>query len=149
MSGRVVNIRDLGRIGTWPADVRRIDRRSPYGNPFRLDDPWLAWTAVMLGYRADAGGRRAASIALYRAWIARSTVVMGPGFQGGGDIEFSDGRLVSMSAHVRGLAASFSALYPAPTLPPRPDLEPLRGKRLACWCAPLPCHGDVIAELVG
>jgi len=31
-----------------------------------------------------------------------------------------------------------------------PDfLEPLRGKRLACWCAPLPCHGDVIAELVG
>ena len=32
----VVNIRDLGRIGTWPADVRRIDRRSPYGNPFRI-----------------------------------------------------------------------------------------------------------------
>ena len=31
---RLVNIRDLGRIGTWPADVRRIDRRSPYGNPF-------------------------------------------------------------------------------------------------------------------
>lgn len=30
-----------------------------------------------------------------------------------------------------------------------PDfLEPLRGKRLACWCAPLPCHGDVIAELI-
>ena len=27
-------------------------------------------------------------------------------------------------------------------------LEPLRGKRLACWCAPLPCHGDVIAELI-
>ena len=28
-----------------------------------------------------------------------------------------------------------------------PDyLEPLRGKRLACWCAPLPCHGDVILQ---
>ncbi len=27
-------------------------------------------------------------------------------------------------------------------------LEPLRSKRLACWCAPLPCHGDVIAEFV-
>lgn len=27
-------------------------------------------------------------------------------------------------------------------------LEPLRGKRLACWCAPLPCHGDVIVELL-
>ena len=28
----------------------------------------------------------------------------------------------------------------------RSFLEPLRGKRLACWCAPLPCHGDVILE---
>ena len=27
-------------------------------------------------------------------------------------------------------------------------LEPLRGKRLGCWCAPEPCHGDVIAELI-
>lgn len=23
----------------------------------------------------------------------------------------------------------------------------LTGKRLACWCAPLPCHGDILAEL--
>jgi Domain of unknown function (DUF4326) len=33
----------------------------------------------------------------------------------------------------------------------RPDLlallPELRGKRLGCWCAPLPCHADVIAEL--
>ncbi len=33
----------------------------------------------------------------------------------------------------------------------RPDLlgrlEELRGKRLACWCAPEPCHGNVLAEL--
>lgn len=33
----------------------------------------------------------------------------------------------------------------------RPDLlaaiPELRGKRLACWCAPDPCHGDVLAEL--
>jgi hypothetical protein len=26
-------------------------------------------------------------------------------------------------------------------------LPGLRGKRLGCWCAPLPCHADVIAEL--
>jgi hypothetical protein len=25
-------------------------------------------------------------------------------------------------------------------------LEPLRGKTLACWCPPEPCHGDVILE---
>lgn len=23
----------------------------------------------------------------------------------------------------------------------------LRGKDLACWCAPLPCHGDVLMEM--
>lgn len=25
-----------------------------------------------------------------------------------------------------------------------PDLASLNGKPLACWCAPLPCHGDVL-----
>lgn len=28
-------------------------------------------------------------------------------------------------------------------------LEPLRGKVLACWCKPKPCHGDVIVRLLG
>ena len=27
------------------------------------------------------------------------------------------------------------------------DLPSLRGKRLGCWCAPKPCHGDVLANL--
>ena len=26
-----------------------------------------------------------------------------------------------------------------------PDLE---GMRLGCWCAPLPCHGDVLVKLL-
>lgn len=33
----------------------------------------------------------------------------------------------------------------------RPDLmdalPELRGKTLGCFCAPLPCHGDILAEL--
>jgi hypothetical protein len=34
----------------------------------------------------------------------------------------------------------------------RPDLvedarAELRGKTLACWCAPLPCHADVLARI--
>ncbi len=33
----------------------------------------------------------------------------------------------------------------------RPELlalvPPLRGRRLGCWCAPLPCHADVLADL--
>ncbi len=28
------------------------------------------------------------------------------------------------------------------------DLHELSGKRLACWCAPLQCHGDVLKQLV-
>ncbi len=32
-----------------------------------------------------------------------------------------------------------------PTLLAR--LGELRGKRLGCWCAPRPCHGDVLARL--
>lgn len=27
------------------------------------------------------------------------------------------------------------------------DLDELRGKDLVCWCAPLPCHADVLLEL--
>lgn len=27
------------------------------------------------------------------------------------------------------------------------DLPELRGKTLGCWCAPKPCHGDVLARL--
>lgn len=26
------------------------------------------------------------------------------------------------------------------------DIEELRGKDLVCWCAPLPCHADVLLE---
>lgn len=28
----------------------------------------------------------------------------------------------------------------------RGAIEGLRGKRLGCYCHPLPCHGDIIAE---
>jgi len=27
------------------------------------------------------------------------------------------------------------------------NLDELRGKALVCWCAPLPCHADVLLEL--
>lgn len=28
----------------------------------------------------------------------------------------------------------------------RQAVRALRGKRLVCWCVPLPCHGQIIAE---
>ena len=30
----------------------------------------------------------------------------------------------------------------------RDDILAMRGKRLGCWCAPLPCHGDVLVQLL-
>lgn len=27
------------------------------------------------------------------------------------------------------------------------DMSELKGKDLVCWCAPLPCHADVLLEL--
>lgn len=29
----------------------------------------------------------------------------------------------------------------------REDVRALYGKLLSCWCAPLPCHGDVLVKL--
>ena len=29
----------------------------------------------------------------------------------------------------------------------RSQLDELRGKDLVCWCAPLPCHADILLEL--
>jgi hypothetical protein len=28
------------------------------------------------------------------------------------------------------------------------SIPELRGKVLGCWCSPLPCHGDVLVELL-
>lgn len=49
--------------------------------------------------------------------------------------------------HQRGDVVARYAAY----IQTRPDLlaalSELRGKRLACYCAPKPCHGDVLAAL--
>ena len=28
------------------------------------------------------------------------------------------------------------------------DLHELKGKTLGCWCSPLPCHGQVLIDLI-
>ena len=49
----------------------------------------------------------------------------------------------------RWLAIELFRLKEAEVLRRYPDhLDSLRGKTLACWCAPLPCHGDVIAAFL-
>ncbi len=68
-----------------------IDRRTPWGNPFRI----------------GPGQDRAQAIARYRADLWR--------------------RIRAGEIDPEALAA-------------------LHGRRLACWCAPLPCHGHVLAR---
>ncbi len=39
-------------------------------------------------------------------------------------------------------------VYAEAVLKKEPEwLKPLRGKDLVCWCAPLPCHADILLEL--
>ena len=46
---------------------------------------------------------------------------------------------------VHGNRAEVIERFRCETLPTL-DLQPLRGKSLVCYCAPLPCHGDVLLQ---
>ena len=132
-----------------PEGAISVARPGPYGNPFPLDGDWITWAAIAAGFRADAPGRRAAAVAFHRAWLTGSAPA-GPDMddESGGAIEFSDGTMVTMGQHVRGIAAVGASLFDGPTLPVVPDLAPLRGRDLACWCpVGLPCHADTLLEL--
>lgn len=86
---RVVHLRSSEWSETPAAERVRIDRRTKWGNLYRI----------------GPAGDRANVIADYRVWLRQR-----PG----------------LVAAARG---------------------ELRGKTLGCWCAPLPCHGDVLAAV--
>ena len=81
-----------------PTDYVLIDRRTPYGNPFRIGD----WNKGL--------GRK----------LTREDAV----------------ELFKLQFWCR---MNEDASY-------RSAVERLRGKKLACWCTPLACHGDVYVE---
>jgi len=46
------------------------------------------------------------------------------------------------------ITGEIQAKLPMLELPERPDLTPLRGRNLACWCPDgQPCHADILLEL--
>lgn len=102
MDSRVVNLRDFWVKGQHmrggyilPKDVVRVDRKSKWGNPFKIGDAH------------PTGGYP----------MTRAVVVH----------EY--------------------AKYLDQRLSEDPNwIEPLRGKRLCCWCAPDLCHAEVILE---
>ena len=126
-----------------------VSRPSVYGNPFPVDGSWIMWTAVGLGFRADKPGRRAAAVALHRAWMTGALEIeRQPVATHGGHLEFGDGSVVSVADHASNIALAAAGLYGRPVVPDPPDLSPLRGHDLACWC-PLsePCHADNLLVL--
>lgn len=150
MSRRIQRKRERG----WrmPAGAVVVSRPSVYGNPFEWNGGRAIWMALAFGHRAGVAGRRAASVIGYRWWInggdpATFPVAASGRNPGGGEIEYSDGTVRTFSDLLSGLGLMMFLKDPL-KLPPRPDLGPLRGHDLACWC-PLdqPCHADVLLEL--
>lgn len=86
---RIINLRDADAVATAQADgtLVRVDRRTRWGNPFRLGRD---------GTRAEVT-RRYADYLLTRPDLL-------------------------------------------------PDLPNLRGRTLASWCAPAPCHAEVLRD---
>lgn len=116
-----------------PEGAVYVGRPSPWGNPWPVDHDAMPWVAVLLGYRGDQEGRRAAAVALHRGWITDA-------------LPISATNVGIESAFASNAAHMYLRDF---LLPDKPDLEPLRGHDLACWC-PLdqPCHADVLLELI-
>ena len=128
MSARVVNLRDFRvpgtRLNPLPPDVVRIDRLTQWGNPFRIGDPDPAWCG--------------------HATLDLSTLP-----PDGATPEEAVAPALRPAPLDRNGAVDHFRIYAADRLLCEPGwLEPLRGKRLACWCKPLPCHGDIIVEML-
>lgn len=134
-----------------PEGTISVARPGPWGNPIPWKGDWITWTAIGLGYRGDEKGRRAAAVALHRAWITGAPISVQPWQtqRSGGAIEFSDGTVRTLADHCQGIALGAAGLFPAPELlPPPTNFDELRGHDLACWCpVDEPCHADVLLEL--
>ena len=133
-----------------PENATYVGRPSPWGNPFPVDGEYALRWAIATGRHGNAAGRRAAAVAGFR-WYAEGAALGGIPFvtrEPGGELEYSDGSRRTFANLVDGMGAMMLSTLPPLTLPDFPDLAPLRGRDLACWC-PIgqPCHADVLIEL--
>lgn len=143
-----------GKVAPWGA----VCPLAP-GHP--LEHDWRLWHATVLNmrdYRVTKGHGRAVQLPPNTVRIDRQTrwgnpyiigarvIYWKPAFPGDvGSTEHFDEPLT------REWSLSLYSFRLVGMLAVRPDwLEPLRGQNLACWCAPLACHGDIIiARLYG
>jgi len=96
------------------------------GRPTKWGNPWSPKGYFDAGFGGGIAAARSACMSLFRAWIT------GTPSSWSGDTP--------------------TAPWALPGVPesawPIPDLKPLRGKDLACWCRlDQECHADVLLEL--
>lgn len=131
-----------------------VGRPSPWGNPFPIDGEWITGAARAFGYPTGPAFLRGTAVALYRWWFTGEEPIQG--FEG------TTGYRVLLTEGYNGGAAWLEG-HGVIDLPKRPDLAPLRGHDLVCWCPTdegfaggsvtsawlllLPCHADVLLEL--
>jgi hypothetical protein len=135
-----------------PPNTVYVGRPSRWGNPFPIDGEWITGVARSFGYPTGPAFLRATAVALYRWWLTGQEPIQG--------LEATTGYRVELTEGYKGGAAWLEG-HGIIGLPKRPDLAPLRGHELACWC-PVggwsgdaystgallhPCHADVLLEL--
>jgi len=77
----------------------------------------------------------------YDVYIGRPT-------KWGNPFSHKDGTLAKFKVNTRKEAIDAYRLMMLESKDKLDELEELRGKTLGCWCHPLPCHGDIIVELL-
>lgn len=110
----------LSRAAGWrmPVDTIKADRTGKWGNPFRV--------VKIPGHK----------------WSKRFAVMVG---KAPGEIVRSE---MSEPEAIRLAVDKFRSWAEVLVARGDLDLEPLRGKNLACWCKHgAPCHADVLLEL--
>jgi len=123
-----------------PEGAVYVGRPTRWGNPFVVapdDGAFIAGAAAVLGLQ----DWQEAAVLLHRAWM-RGASYTEPLHPWGRRIGFTEGSIGGM-AWIEG-----SDITGAVDLPKVPDLVPLLGRDLACWCdLAAPCHADVLLEL--
>jgi hypothetical protein len=121
----------LRRTKGWrmPPNTVKVDRSTRWGNPFvdsETTPDCQAYVITRLGIQwlPDDWWTREEVVRLFELWASGRWP----------DDPARPGAPLPLAAAVRPIA---------------PDLAPLRGKNLACWCKPgAPCHADALLRLV-
>lgn len=129
----------LRRQKGWrmPPDAVKVDRTTRWGNPFNFKRSEYCWIALAFGCRADPAGRQKASVLAYREWVGHAGPLVCVSMERSFSMIAGDKKVQLGPTVKAGVAPTHAEIRDA-----------LRGKDLACWCAPgTPCHADVLIEI--